>query len=376
MPRASRRLFKNDFFIPLPGDFYNHIESGEITLNQCAVYIIVLRQCDFETGMWHGTAYKIHAALGGQVHLRTVQDAIKALCEKGFLCSFHKPNERGNYPILIHNFPVRTGKHKGCRLDAKATTDPLAPVYQRDTARRPREHRESNREGTASPTANRPRKDREATAQTPSVQDSHILDSPESPDGHEVLQRQEAQTFQPTQKTDANAALDGWLAGRICSILQEETGSVIVPTKSEKARLEALPTLNQAHGHLRVLLAFNHFVTDRVRSVSGLDYPISVFLNEADAHIRAIREVEEESARSDDALHTLAGQYGQECAENACAVLDEAGLWATASAVALLCELEKNADDAPWQAASDYAQLYARMESANRVHQMAWHSRT
>jgi hypothetical protein len=173
--------FKNDFFIPLSGEFYNLIEDGTITLNMWCVYMIVLRQCDFETGIWRGTAYKIHAALGGQMHLRTVQNTFKALCDAGYLRSFHVRNERGNYPVLIDRYPVRFGKHKGYRVNAAATVDPNAPVYQRDTAARPRKHRES--------TANEPRNDRESpsesnresTAKGPRVQDSHLPYYPDYP---------------------------------------------------------------------------------------------------------------------------------------------------------------------------------------------------
>ena len=267
MSRPAR--FKNDFFIPLPGEFYNLIEDGTITLNMWCVYMVILRQCDFETGIWRGTMYRVHAQLGGQMHLRTVQNTFKALCDAGYLHSFHVKSERGNYPVLIHRYPVRFGKHKGYRLDADATVNPDAPVYARDTGARPR-------------------KDRASTANGPRVQDSHLPyypDSPSVPDGPNGPERPDAPAV-PAVKAKSTEGSDGWLARRVAAILKTKTEKLVIPTSAE---LHALSDLSEKYGDLAVLLAFYHFA-DRDRGLDGLDYPISAFLRDAPQYVEDVRQ--------------------------------------------------------------------------------------
>jgi hypothetical protein len=78
------------------------------------------------------------------------------------------------------------------------------------------------------------------------------------------------------------ANLDGWLAGRLSSILQKKAGTVIVATKDERQKLNAL---SAQQGHLSVLLAFYHFA-ERDRTLCGLAYPISMFIGQAEQWIK------------------------------------------------------------------------------------------
>jgi hypothetical protein len=122
--------FAVDFFIPVPGFVFNDFEDGRLTPTMLAVYCVVLRQADFETGLWGGSAPKAHAGLGGQLSIRAVQESLKKLCDAGYLKSFHKAGKHGNYIVAIDGYRVRFGSRKGEILDAHSTLDPRQPTYR------------------------------------------------------------------------------------------------------------------------------------------------------------------------------------------------------------------------------------------------------
>ena len=130
----GQALFTGDFFIAVPAEWYTAMTESRLTPPMWCVYSMVLRQVDFETSVWWGTAFRIYKDWGGQIHLRTVQDNLAKLCESGALKSFHERNARGAYPVLVHGYKIRFGLRKGLRLNAEATVDPSNPVYYRDNA--------------------------------------------------------------------------------------------------------------------------------------------------------------------------------------------------------------------------------------------------
>ena len=95
--------------------------------------------------------------------------------------------------------------------------------------------------------------------------------------------------------------LDGWLAGRISATLQKKLETVIVPTKQERHKLSALAA-GEDNGHLDVLLGFYHFA-DRDRKLYGLDYPISLFISQADQWIDLAGQKQE--SHDNDAIETV-----------------------------------------------------------------------
>lgn len=122
--RTATPLFADDFFVPIPGEVYTAMEEGQLTPAMWCVYCLVLRQVDFETGVWRGSAYRIWDGTGGQMPLRTVQQNLAELCRCGLLKTFHVKNSRGNYPVLVNGYRVRFGPKKGYRLNAQATEVP------------------------------------------------------------------------------------------------------------------------------------------------------------------------------------------------------------------------------------------------------------
>lgn len=131
-PAYRGPAFKNEFYIALDGQFYTEMHERRITPAMLCVYTMILRQVDFETGVWHGSAYRICDGWGWQIKHRTAQDSMKKLCDAGYLKSFHISGSRNDYAVLVHGYKVRFGKWRGHKLDAEATKDWRIPVFVRN----------------------------------------------------------------------------------------------------------------------------------------------------------------------------------------------------------------------------------------------------
>jgi hypothetical protein len=129
-------------FIPIQAGIFEHIGNGRMTINMWAVYSVILKEADYETGIWNGCAEKARAAWNSGIDVRTAQRAMKELREGGYTKSFQRNGQRGNYPVFINKYPVRFGSRKGMRLNADATIAPENPVYEID----PRQEHENNRD--------------------------------------------------------------------------------------------------------------------------------------------------------------------------------------------------------------------------------------
>jgi hypothetical protein len=105
------------------------LQAGKITFLGLTIYAILLRQMNWQTGMWHGSASKIVWGIGDQVGDRTVQMKFTELQAAGLVKSFYKPGSRLDYFIAIDKFHIRVGGCKGSTLDAFATQNPREPVY-------------------------------------------------------------------------------------------------------------------------------------------------------------------------------------------------------------------------------------------------------
>lgn len=119
-----------EHFVRLKVGMLEHVEDGAVTPAMLSVYAIILWQADYETGFWKGSAPKLQAAWCGNLSLRTIQRALEALCDQGYLRSFHTPGQRHNYLVAINKYLIKSGKYMGYWLNASATTVPERPVYE------------------------------------------------------------------------------------------------------------------------------------------------------------------------------------------------------------------------------------------------------
>jgi hypothetical protein len=107
-----------------------HLLRGDISALEFGVYVMIHLQADFSTGIWQGSAPRILFSAPRGADLRKVQRAIQHLAEIGLLKPFNQQGKRGNYPVLINKFTVRSGALLGMRLNAFKSLSWRHPVYE------------------------------------------------------------------------------------------------------------------------------------------------------------------------------------------------------------------------------------------------------
>jgi hypothetical protein len=197
---TSSTANSSKLFIPHQIRLYDDLEQGVITLPAYATYSIILRQANWETGIWVGSAEKVRTACNLSMSLRTIQRAIQSLEQANYLRDFRKPGERGNRPVAIHRYSVRFGAHKGERLDALSTTDPSAPVFEADPCQQERDivnDTTPSRSGHDSVTLK---------SGTPPKEGVKLASIPEVPDAVPEIEKRESEGEAPSRRS--RTALD------------------------------------------------------------------------------------------------------------------------------------------------------------------------
>jgi hypothetical protein len=119
----------NGNFVAFPRGLYTGF-SHELTPAAWCVLSLIYFQVDFKTGFWDGSADKIVAGWAGRLGVkRTVLRTLDLLENLGYIKRFHVPGTRGNYPVAIEGYVVRSGPFSGLVLNAAETTDPDHAVY-------------------------------------------------------------------------------------------------------------------------------------------------------------------------------------------------------------------------------------------------------
>ena len=121
-------------FVAFQLSFFTRLQNLEVSPNMFCTYAQLLKQCDWETGIWWGSASKISHAWGSQISEGTIQKNLAALAKRGCIKSFHVQGSKRDYAIAIHNYVVRFGPYKGMMLDAIQTISPLKPAYVQPSA--------------------------------------------------------------------------------------------------------------------------------------------------------------------------------------------------------------------------------------------------
>jgi hypothetical protein len=111
-------------------DLQDHLIAGKISFFDLGIYTAIHWQADFKTGVWWGSAPKLHAIGPTGFSLRSVQRSIEKLTRIGFLKPFHKHGQRGNYPVLINKYLPLSGARRNFRLNAVESTDWRSPKYE------------------------------------------------------------------------------------------------------------------------------------------------------------------------------------------------------------------------------------------------------
>lgn len=108
----------------------DHLVSGSIGAFEAGVYLILHLQADFHTGIWTGSANRLLSTAPRGASLRDMQRALQRLGAIGFIRTFHRHGERGNYRVLINKYEPQFGALRGKRLNAEKSTSWQSPAYE------------------------------------------------------------------------------------------------------------------------------------------------------------------------------------------------------------------------------------------------------
>jgi hypothetical protein len=101
----------------------DHVAKGWMDGDMYLAYNVMLHYCDWGTGIWHGSADKLAASVGGRWSKSTAKRVLKRLCLGRYVTSHYVPKQMGNYDYSINNFIPTTGENKGKKLRRTKTRD-------------------------------------------------------------------------------------------------------------------------------------------------------------------------------------------------------------------------------------------------------------
>jgi len=101
----------------------DHVAKGWMDGDMYLAYNIILQDCDWSTGFWHGSADKLAALVGGQWSKSTAKRVLKRLCQGRYITSHYVPKQMGNYDLAINNYVPTCGENKGKKLRRTKTRD-------------------------------------------------------------------------------------------------------------------------------------------------------------------------------------------------------------------------------------------------------------
>jgi hypothetical protein len=111
---------------------FEHLHSGKITPLDCTLYLIILSQCDFETGVWYGSAFKLMDAVHGTITKHKARGFLRKFVGLGWLKPFKNQSaHKATVTYLVDKFEASSGRNQGARVDALLTTDWKSPVYSK-----------------------------------------------------------------------------------------------------------------------------------------------------------------------------------------------------------------------------------------------------
>jgi len=101
----------------------DHVKKGWMDADMFLAYCLMLRNCDWATGVWIGSADALAALSGGQWSKPTAVRILRRLRLGRYITSHHVDKVRGNYDIAINNFIPTIGENIGKELRPTRTRD-------------------------------------------------------------------------------------------------------------------------------------------------------------------------------------------------------------------------------------------------------------
>jgi len=114
-------MSRENGFLQLRRGIWEHVRSGQMNVNDFAIYVYILSEADTRSGKWQGCAQSIASAL--RIPLSTVKYSLAKMDGK-YIKRFMVLGQRTAYPILCQRYLASSGPHVGRMLDAINTTNP------------------------------------------------------------------------------------------------------------------------------------------------------------------------------------------------------------------------------------------------------------
>lgn len=114
-------------FVKLRRGILEHYRDGKVSAYEFHIYILLILEASYETGVWHGSAEKLSIVY--RIPSRTCRDVLAKLHQKGYIRRFHSPGKHGNYPVLINKYECRDGAGNEIHLNASKSNDWRHPNY-------------------------------------------------------------------------------------------------------------------------------------------------------------------------------------------------------------------------------------------------------
>ena len=129
-PRKRKTDEEVNPFLRMRVGIFEHLEKGWMDERMFTAYMIMIQKSNWATGVWHGSAAALTAAMGQQWSERTAERVIKDLIEAKYIVSKYQRGKRGNYDIWINNFIPTIGPNaeKKLRQVAAGFRNPLTGV--------------------------------------------------------------------------------------------------------------------------------------------------------------------------------------------------------------------------------------------------------
>ena len=108
---------------------FDHFESGRLSEAECFLFLRLLDQADYLTGIVTICARSLANPKGQD--LKRIQNLIRRLRKKGFINFSIRPGAHDPYDALIHKFEPTDGPHRGTRLNAWAHGTSAIPEYEK-----------------------------------------------------------------------------------------------------------------------------------------------------------------------------------------------------------------------------------------------------
>lgn len=117
-------------FTAIRNGIRDHIKKGKLLPGDLGVYVYLHLECDWRTGIYHGTALGIAHGFHNPSLKREIQDALYRLRREKYINYRIGNGSRGGYEMLIHKFRPTVGQLYGRELNAWEHGELCKPFYE------------------------------------------------------------------------------------------------------------------------------------------------------------------------------------------------------------------------------------------------------